>query len=312
VFLLLTCAVVRKQSTISDIPEIVKKCFNQFCPLRMLQPTLNEDALDPEVNELQKQILSTIYKPVKLKNGQKFTFCETCFTMFNRNMKCDYCFQVYYDASDDAQMDGKVWIECDGCQKWNHTDCEISLGTDKNLKSVAMDLNAALAHPEEEDHSSKEEKPYWCQKCRRVKAAEQTKKERAEQPKVKPKAAPVQERVSTRQLAKAVKQKESEEMELDSLEESKENPEVDDHDSKKRETRTRRKQVSKPENSESSQKTKLVPEQEGSKPSSEKSTGKRKHGVKCESKKSTIAQQSNQSTKQSQDAHADAVDSVHA
>ena len=101
-------------------------------------------------------------------------------------------------------------------------------------------------------------------------------------------------------------------MELDSLEESKENPEVDDHDSKKRETRTRRKQVSKPENSESSQKTKLVPEQEGSKPSSEKSAGKRKHGVKCESKKSTIAQQSNQSTKQSQDAHADAVDSVHA
>lgn len=65
--------------------------------------------------------------------------------MFNKNMKCDYCYQVYYDASEDAQMDGKLWIECDGCQKWNHTDCEITLGTEKQFKEVALDLNNQAA-----------------------------------------------------------------------------------------------------------------------------------------------------------------------
>ena len=42
-------------------------------------------------------------------------------------------------------MDGKLWIECDGCQKWNHTDCEIALGTDQGLKEVALDLNNQTA-----------------------------------------------------------------------------------------------------------------------------------------------------------------------
>lgn len=95
-------------------------------------------------------------------------------------MKCDYCFQIYYDSSEDAQMDGKIWIECDGCQKWNHTDCEITLGADKLMKEVAMDLNKQQSAIEtggvvapNGDSSHEEEKPYWCLKCRRVKAAEQ-------------------------------------------------------------------------------------------------------------------------------------------
>jgi len=99
---------VRKHSTVSDIPEIVKKCFNQFCPLRMIQPALPleedllGDALDEGVNEWQRHILATVFKQVKLKNGQKFVFCESCFIKYNKNMKCDYCYQVYYDASEDA------------------------------------------------------------------------------------------------------------------------------------------------------------------------------------------------------------------
>lgn len=132
-------------------------------------------------------------------------------------MKCDYCFQVYYDASEDAQMDGKLWIECDGCQKWNHTDCEIALGTDKSLKEVAMDLNnqtAMEAAGSDPVTLRQEEKPYFCMKCRRVKAAEATKRKVSELVKKAQKLKPAQsERVSTR-LARATKRKQSSEAEL--------------------------------------------------------------------------------------------------
>jgi phage FluMu protein Com len=65
--------------------------------------------------------------------------------MYSKNMKCDYCYQIYYDASEDAQMDGKLWIECTGCKKWNHTDCEITTGSDKSMRQVALDLNEQVA-----------------------------------------------------------------------------------------------------------------------------------------------------------------------
>jgi hypothetical protein len=144
---------------------------------------------------------------VKLKNGTKYVFCEHCFIKFNANMKCDYCYQVYYDAAEDAQMDGKDWIECTGCEKWNHTDCEIKLGTDKGMREVALEQNEQAARKdadgEAQADSEHKDKPYWCLKCRRAKAA----KEKAEQQKKlqKPKPAPVQERVSTRQLARVAK-----------------------------------------------------------------------------------------------------------
>ena len=43
------------------------------------------------------------------------------------------------DSADDAEMDGKPWIQCDACYKWNHTDCEISLGADPHYRTVAED-----------------------------------------------------------------------------------------------------------------------------------------------------------------------------
>ena len=93
------------------------------------------------MTELQSSILSTDFKTVKLKNGTKFVFCEHCYSKYHANMKCDYCYQVYFDASEDAQMDGKNWIECSECQKWNHSEGEIKKGTDKGMREVAQDLN---------------------------------------------------------------------------------------------------------------------------------------------------------------------------
>jgi hypothetical protein len=39
-------------------------------------------------------------------------------------------------------MDGKEWIECCGCEKWNHTECEVKnqVTKDEDMKKVAADL----------------------------------------------------------------------------------------------------------------------------------------------------------------------------
>lgn len=65
-----------------------------------------------------------MYNVVRLDRfGRKF-FCDPCNKLFRANQKCDYCHQVYNDSAEDADMDGKDWIACDDCQKWNHADCE--------------------------------------------------------------------------------------------------------------------------------------------------------------------------------------------
>jgi len=38
-------------------------------------------------------------------------------------------------------MDGKKWIECSKCLKWNHTDCEVEKGKDKDMKELAADFS---------------------------------------------------------------------------------------------------------------------------------------------------------------------------
>ena len=131
-------------------------------------------------------------------------------------------------------MDGKVWIECTGCQKWNHTDCEIAQGQDKMMREVAMELNKQVENenknPEvKKESESEEEKPYWCVKCRRSRAAEENKRNKAEMLKNSkakiPQSQPTQERVSTRQLARvSARRKRSTEIDLDSFE-SELNPE---------------------------------------------------------------------------------------
>lgn len=42
-------------------------------------------------------------------------------------------------------MDGKNWIGCDGCSKWNHTDCEIAKGTHKEYREAAEVSQRLLA-----------------------------------------------------------------------------------------------------------------------------------------------------------------------
>ena len=32
------------------------------------------------------------------------------------------------DANDNADIDGKEWVQCENCSKWVHTDCEEQCG----------------------------------------------------------------------------------------------------------------------------------------------------------------------------------------
>lgn len=42
-------------------------------------------------------------------------------------------------------MDGERWIGCDGCSKWNHTDCEIAKGSVKEYREAAEESLRQLA-----------------------------------------------------------------------------------------------------------------------------------------------------------------------
>ena len=35
-------------------------------------------------------------------------------------------------------MDGKDWIGCDGCDTWNHSECEIAKGQVKEYRDAAL------------------------------------------------------------------------------------------------------------------------------------------------------------------------------
>ena len=68
------------------------------------------------------------------------SLCDLCYQCFEANEKCDYCFQVYFSTADDGEVDGRMWISCDRCQKWNHPDCEIDLGEDEQYREAAREL----------------------------------------------------------------------------------------------------------------------------------------------------------------------------
>jgi len=81
-------------------------------------------------NEHQASLLSTTKKTkftkVKLYLGTAtVSFCEYCYQCYKANEKCDYCDQVYFSTAFDGEVDGKMWMDCDDCAKWNHPDCEI-------------------------------------------------------------------------------------------------------------------------------------------------------------------------------------------
>jgi hypothetical protein len=52
------------------------------------------------------------------------SYCQECRRAFETGYFCDYCSQVYTLHSE--KVDGKKWIGCDFCERWNHLDCELA------------------------------------------------------------------------------------------------------------------------------------------------------------------------------------------
>lgn len=145
-----------------------EKCFNQFCPY---------------VLAITTSVSSSSLQKVKLRDNTKVVFCEYCIEAYKRNQKCDYCQQVYFDSADDADMDGKKWIECSRCKKWSHTDCEVDRATttDSDMRTVAAHVARQLNRPQEEQdegEASEDELAFWCIVCRKQKGV---KTQRAQQ-----------------------------------------------------------------------------------------------------------------------------------
>ena len=68
-------------------------------------------------------------------------------------------------------MDGKKWISCDACDKWNHTDCEIEHAGehDSDMKRIATEFSkkqdSGIGYEENDGN-------YWCLNCRKKKAVQ--------------------------------------------------------------------------------------------------------------------------------------------
>jgi len=68
--------------------------------------------------------------------------------------------------------DGKLWIGCNKCDKWNHASCEIAYGQDEDMKRVAEEEEKAeekrKQNPDaEEEIESDSNDDYFCLKCRK-------------------------------------------------------------------------------------------------------------------------------------------------
>ena len=94
----------------------------------------------------------TKFTKVKLPvSKQEVSFCEHCHACYKQNKRCDWCSQVYFSDADDGDVDGKTWMMCDGCEKWNHPHCELKYGNDPEQKEAAQKL--LLIEAEEEKYA---------------------------------------------------------------------------------------------------------------------------------------------------------------
>lgn len=74
---------------------------------------------------------------VKRKKANGFFYlCQICADAYNKGQYCDFCKQVYYDGNSDI-TDGKNWLMCDQCNKWNHIDCESEINKNHEIYDLA-------------------------------------------------------------------------------------------------------------------------------------------------------------------------------
>lgn len=79
--------------------------------------------------------------------------CQICSQAYKNNQYCHYCIQIYYDSADYAETDGKEWVQCENCSKWEHTECEVVNGGYTDLiEKLKVEYNSGWK--------------YFCPNCR--------------------------------------------------------------------------------------------------------------------------------------------------
>eukprot|EP00347_Sterkiella_histriomuscorum_P018818 403344053 len=90
----------------------IRMCANRFCCNPNKNPTDYKGWSRRKLN----------------KSGQFMWLCDLCSQAFKNNQYCTACYQIYLDSGDYAETDGKEWVQCENCNKWEHTDCEVING----------------------------------------------------------------------------------------------------------------------------------------------------------------------------------------
>ena len=170
---------------------MVQQCFNDFCVTSLTTKEkllkVNGSASGAGANGAIQPSIHRHKVKLNFADHKKIVyFCDECYKLYKKNQKCDYCFQVYYDSAEDADMDGQAWIECYKCYKWNHTKCEVDQGKDPHMveiatKSLALSKEQVENEEELKDESNANEdgqqadEDYVCKQCNKQNAKQKTK-----------------------------------------------------------------------------------------------------------------------------------------
>lgn len=112
---------VEGETSTSANPKMVERCGNALCSETHVEDDTKNGWTKWELND---------------DNGYRW-LCGPCSTAYQNGQYCLYCEQIYWDASADCSLlDGKDWIECEGCRRWAHVDCEVQLGEEKKIKEL--------------------------------------------------------------------------------------------------------------------------------------------------------------------------------
>ncbi|CAK88632.1 unnamed protein product (macronuclear) [Paramecium tetraurelia] len=116
-----------QSSSPTQIHQTKKKCLNR----NTVQPKQLQQQISCQNNNCQNKRKNLNETQI---NGQTTLLCNRCSINFTSNNYCEYCIQIY-DPNLGYEMDDKQWIMCEKCNRWNHVECEQSLGK-QNLTKI--------------------------------------------------------------------------------------------------------------------------------------------------------------------------------
>ena len=94
-------------------------CENSICPKAYI-----ETGSEPKNFWTRRQL-----------HGNKYSWlCDICSQAYKAKQFCDYCKQIYFDESEYQANDGKEWVLCERCNKWNHIDCEAERNNNPEIR----------------------------------------------------------------------------------------------------------------------------------------------------------------------------------